>query len=59
MGRVGDPCLNGTDCASGECDGTQAIPFGDDAGTCDFDAALGDANPDNCKWYTARGGTCR
>jgi len=54
----GDPCLVGTDCASGTCNGAMPIALADEAGTCDLDAALGDADPSNCQWYGARGGTC-
>ena len=60
LGRTGDPCLNGTDCASGASDGATPIPLADEAGTCDLDAALGtDADATNCQWYGDRGGQCR
>jgi hypothetical protein len=59
LGASGDPCVVGTDCASGACDGATPVPLGEEAGTCDLDAALGDADPSNCQWYGARGGTCR
>jgi hypothetical protein len=59
-GTTGTPCLAGSDCASGACSGPTALPLGaGDAGTCDFDAAVGPAEPANCAWYGARGGTCR
>ena len=60
LGKTGDPCLNGSDCASGACDGATPVALADEAGSCDFDAALGtDADATNCEWYGARGGQCR
>jgi hypothetical protein len=59
LGASGDPCLVGTDCASGACDGATPVPLVEEGGACDLDAALGDADPSNCQWYAARGGTCR
>jgi len=60
LGKTGDPCLNGSDCASGACDGATPVPLADEAGACDFDAALGtDADATNCQWYGDRGGQCR
>jgi len=58
LGVGGDPCLVGTDCMSGTCNGAVPVALADEAGTCDLDAALGDADPSNCQWYGARGGTC-
>lgn len=58
LGATGAPCLDGTDCASGSCEGATPVPLTDEAGTCELDAALGDADPSNCEWYGARGGTC-
>jgi hypothetical protein len=58
LGVSGDPCLVGTDCASGTCKGAMPVALGEEAGACDLDAALGDADPSNCQWYAARGGTC-
>jgi hypothetical protein len=60
LGSAGAPCVAGSDCASGKCDGARAVSLrSDDAGTCNLDA-LGDstASPDNCSWFTALGGTC-
>ena len=60
LGKTADPCLNGSDCVSGACDGATPVPLGDEAGTCDLDAGLGaDADPTNCQWYGDRGGQCR
>ncbi|MGH7293847.1 MAG: hypothetical protein ACRELB_02885, partial [Polyangiaceae bacterium] len=59
LGQPGDPCLAGSDCASGACDGATPVALGDEAGACDLDGALGDADPSNCQWYAARGGQCR
>jgi hypothetical protein len=59
LGASGDPCLVGTDCASGTCAGATPIPLGDEAGACDLDAGLGASNPSNCQWYGARGGRCQ
>jgi hypothetical protein len=61
LGKPGDPCLNGSDCASGACDGAIPVALADEAGACDLDAALGaDAgDPTNCQWYGDRGGQCR
>jgi hypothetical protein len=60
LGKTGDPCLNGSDCASGACDGATPVALADEAGTCDLDASLGtDADPTNCQWYGDRGGQCR
>ncbi len=59
LGRTGDPCLTGSDCASGSCDGATPVSLGVDGDTCELDAALGDADPANCQWYAARGGTCQ
>jgi hypothetical protein len=59
-GKPGDPCLAGSDCASGACDGAVAVPLAPgDAGSCDLAQPIGDANPSNCPWYGARGGACR
>jgi hypothetical protein len=58
LGASGDPCLVGDDCASGACKGATPVALGDEVGACDLDAALGDADPSNCQWYAARGGTC-
>jgi hypothetical protein len=58
LGASGDPCLVGTDCMSGTCKGAMPVALGEEAGPCDLDAALGDADPSNCQWYAARGGTC-
>jgi hypothetical protein len=44
---------------SGMCNGAENVPLSPEAGSCDLDAAIGDANPSNCMWYSARGGTCR
>ncbi|MGD0526962.1 MAG: hypothetical protein ABSE49_17590 [Polyangiaceae bacterium] len=59
LGKTGDPCLDGSDCASGDCEGATPVALADEAGTCDLDAALGDADPTNCQWYGDRGGQCR
>jgi hypothetical protein len=59
LGAPGDPCLTGSDCASGECDGATPVALVEDAGSCQLDAPLGDADPTNCQLYGARGGTCR
>jgi hypothetical protein len=59
LGKPGDPCLTGSDCSSGDCQGATPVALGDEAGTCDLDASLGASNPDNCQWYAARGGQCR
>jgi hypothetical protein len=60
LGKAGDPCLNGSDCASGACAGATPVALADEAGVCDLDAALGsDADADNCRWYGARGGLCQ
>ncbi len=59
LGKSGDPCLAGSDCQSGACDGATPVSLVDDGGACDFDAALGASNPSNCQWYGARGGACR
>jgi hypothetical protein len=60
LGDAGAPCLVGTDCTSGTCNGAAPVALAEEAGTCDLDAALGgDADPSNCQWYAARGGTCR
>jgi hypothetical protein len=59
LGGAGDPCLAGSDCASGECDGATPVALADDAGSCQLDGVLGDADEANCQWYAARGGTCR
>jgi hypothetical protein len=60
LGKTGDPCLDGSDCASGACEGATPVALADEAGTCDLDAALGtDADPTNCQWYGDRGGQCR
>jgi hypothetical protein len=59
LGKTGDPCLTGSDCASAACDGVVTVPLGDEAGTCDLDASLGTSNPSNCEWYGARGGQCQ
>jgi len=60
LGKMGDPCLNGSDCASGACDGATPVALADEAGSCDLDAALGaDADATNCQWYGDRGGQCR
>ena len=51
------PCLNGSDCASGDCQGATPVALADEAGACDLDAALGsDADATNCQCYGARGG---
>ncbi|HEY3818675.1 MAG TPA: hypothetical protein VGL81_15990 [Polyangiaceae bacterium] len=60
LGKTGDPCLNGSDCASGDCEGATPVALADEAGTCDLDAALGtDADATNCQWFGDRGGQCR
>jgi hypothetical protein len=59
LGKTGDPCLTGSDCASDACAGVTPVPLGDEAGVCDLDASLGAGNPDNCQWYGARGGRCQ
>jgi hypothetical protein len=59
LGKPGDPCLNGSDCASGTCRGATPVALADEAGACDLDAALGsDADATNCQYYGARGGQC-
>jgi hypothetical protein len=59
LGAMGAACLTGSDCASGACDGAVPVALGDEAGTCDLDAALGIDGGDNCQWYGARGGSCQ
>jgi len=59
LGKVGDPCLSGSDCATGDCSGATPVPLADEAGACDLDASLGAGNPTNCQWYAARGGHCQ
>lgn len=58
LGKKGAPCLTGSDCVSGVCDGAVTVPLADEAGSCDLDAALGVDGGANCEWYGARGGTC-
>jgi hypothetical protein len=59
LGKEGEPCLTDTDCASEICEGAMPIALTLEAGTCDLDGSLGDADPSNCKWYGARGGKCQ
>ena len=62
LGKTGDPCLTGSDCASGSCPEATPVSLGVEGGTCDLDAAVGDADPtspDNCEWFAARGGRCQ
>ena len=59
LGKSGAWCLTGSDCASGDCSGASPIALADEAGACQLDAALGDADPSNCQWYGARGGHCQ
>ncbi len=59
LGASGEPCLAGSDCASGECDRAMPVPLAVEAGMCDLDASLGATDPENCKEYGARGGACR
>jgi hypothetical protein len=59
LGKAGTPCVNGSDCSSGVCEGSTPVPLADAGDTCDLDAALGSSNPDNCKWFGVRGGECR
>jgi hypothetical protein len=59
LGKAGDGCLTGSDCASEDCEGAAPVSLVADAGRCQLDAATGDADPGNCVWYGARGGACR
>jgi hypothetical protein len=59
LGKTGDWCLTGSDCASRDCAGATPVALADEAGACELDAALGDADPSNCQWYGARGGHCQ
>jgi hypothetical protein len=59
LGVAGDPCLAGSDCASGECRGATAVPLAPEAGTCDLEGSIGVSDPANCNEYGARGGACR
>jgi hypothetical protein len=59
LGKAGDPCLTGSDCASGDCNGGIPVSLFPDAGDCELDGSFGDADPSNCQWYAARGGLCQ